>query len=78
MLGPIRFLLNDEEVETECSPGLLVLDFLRKRLGLIGTKEGCKEGDCGACAVLVGELKGNFSLLSTIDLLSPSHGGDRG
>ncbi len=59
MLGPIRFLLNDEEVETECSPGLLVLDFLRKRLGLIGTKEGCKEGDCGACAVLVGELKGN-------------------
>ena len=59
MHAPIRFLLNDEEVETECSPGLLVLDFLRRHRSLNGTKEGCKEGDCGACAVLVGELNGS-------------------
>jgi xanthine dehydrogenase small subunit len=51
----IRFLLNDETVETAEAPGLLVLDWLRRRRGLSGTKEGCKEGDCGACTVLLGE-----------------------
>ena len=50
------FLLNDQEMCVDAPPGLLVLDYLRKHAGLTGTKEGCKEGDCGACAVLVGEL----------------------
>jgi xanthine dehydrogenase small subunit len=35
-----------------------VLDYLRRKERLTGTKEGCKEGDCGACVVLVGELQG--------------------
>jgi xanthine dehydrogenase small subunit len=35
--------------------GEVVLDFLRNEMGLHGTKEGCREGDCGACTVLVGE-----------------------
>ncbi len=55
---PTRFLLNDRAVATTEPPGLLVLDYLRRRARLTGTKEGCKEGDCGACAVLVGELDG--------------------
>ena len=42
-----RFILNDREVETEAPAGLLVLDFLRNCERLTGTKEGCKEGDCG-------------------------------
>ena len=54
----IRFILNDGEVETDAPAGLLVLDFLRNGERLTGTKEGCKEGDCGACAILIGELAG--------------------
>ncbi len=49
--------LNDEEVRTAAPAGTLVLDFVR-RAGLTGTKEGCREGDCGACVVLVGTLQG--------------------
>ena len=59
MPSGIRFILNDREVETDAPAGLLVLDFLRECKRLTGTKEGCKEGDCGACAILIGELKGD-------------------
>ncbi len=52
-----RFWLNDELVETDEAPGRLVLDFVRHGR-LTGTKEGCKEGDCGACTILVGHLDG--------------------
>ena len=54
-----RFILNDREVETAAPAGLLVLDFVRNSERLTGTKEGCKEGDCGACAILIGELEGD-------------------
>ncbi len=53
------FILNDQEVRTDCAPGTLVLDFLRHRSRLVGTKEGCREGDCGACVVLIGKLAGS-------------------
>ena len=58
MAGPHHFYLNDEEIHTDAPAGTLVLDFLRQRAKLTGTKEGCREGDCGACAVLVGESDG--------------------
>lgn len=51
------FILNDKEVCSSDPPGLLVLDYLRRHEKLVGTKEGCREGDCGACMVLVGELQ---------------------
>ncbi|MGH9819504.1 MAG: 2Fe-2S iron-sulfur cluster-binding protein, partial [Pyrinomonadaceae bacterium] len=41
------------------SPGMTVLDFVRYRQNLRGTKIGCREGDCGACTILVGELAGD-------------------
>ncbi len=56
MTTETRFLLNDRSVTATEPPGLPVLDWLRRRRRLTGTKEGCKEGDCGACVVLVGEL----------------------
>ena len=52
----LRFILNDRTIETDLSPGSTVLDFVRYRQNLRGTKIGCREGDCGACAILVGEL----------------------
>lgn len=52
----ISFILNDREVRASVPPGMLVLDYLRKEQQLTGTKEGCKEGDCGACSVILGEL----------------------
>ena len=49
----IHFILNDREIQTDLHPGILVLDFLRQTEKLMGTKEGCREGDCGACTVLL-------------------------
>ncbi|MEJ7611256.1 MAG: FAD binding domain-containing protein [Ferruginibacter sp.] len=53
----IRFLLNQKEINTALPPGMLLLDFIRYRENLKGTKIGCREGDCGACTVLIGEIK---------------------
>lgn len=52
----ISFILNNKEVSTTLSPGTTVLDFVRYRQYLTGTKIGCREGDCGACTVLVGDV----------------------
>lgn len=53
----IRFLLDGEVIEVEnADPTGSVLDFLRYTLRRTGAKEGCAEGDCGACTVLLGEL----------------------
>jgi len=53
----IRFILNGEVVETEVTdPTRTVLQFLREDLRMTGTKEGCAEGDCGACTVVVVDI----------------------
>ncbi len=53
MTGKI-FLINDREESIFRSHGTVLLDVLRDDLGLTGTKDGCREGDCGACVVLLG------------------------
>jgi xanthine dehydrogenase small subunit len=58
MTRSIRFLANDSVVAAEAWALAPALDFIRRDLGLTGTKEGCREGDCGACAVLVGQRQG--------------------
>jgi carbon-monoxide dehydrogenase small subunit/xanthine dehydrogenase small subunit len=49
----MRFTLNDNSVDVDAHPMKRLLDVLREECGLTGTKEGCGEGECGACTVLV-------------------------
>ena len=49
----IRFTLNGNDTTYSGNPSARLLDVLRGKLGLTGTKCGCKEGECGACAVLI-------------------------
>ena len=56
----MRFVLDGEVVEAEgVAPTTTLLEYLREKLGRTGTKEGCAEGDCGACTVVLGELEGD-------------------
>jgi xanthine dehydrogenase small subunit len=57
-----RLLLNDRICELAPDEQGLVLAWLRRRMGLVGTKEGCGEGECGACTVLLGERDENGGL----------------
>lgn len=53
-MNTLRFHVNDELIEaSDVSPTTTLLGYLREHLGLTGTKEGCAEGDCGACSVAI-------------------------
>ena len=53
MATTISFMLNGETVEIHVEPTELLVDVLRNKLQLTGTKIGCKAGDCGACTVIM-------------------------
>ena len=59
----IKFTLNGKVVETDDPATTRLLDFLREEQRLIGTKEGCGEGECGACSVFVNGLLQNSCLI---------------
>jgi xanthine dehydrogenase small subunit len=68
----IRFILNETEVSTHQPAGMVLLDFIRYHKQLKGTKIGCREGDCGACTVLAGEIvDGKIRYRSVTSCLMP-------
>ena len=50
-----KIMLNGSEVKVEASPTTRLLDVFRLELGLSGTKEGCGEGECGACSIILND-----------------------
>lgn len=62
----IQFILNNKDIKTDVSAGTTLLDFIRYHQHLMGTKIGCREGDCGACTVLVGTLHGEHMDYKTV------------
>ncbi|NNL72969.1 MAG: xanthine dehydrogenase small subunit [Silicimonas sp.] len=70
----VRFSLNGETVEVDAPPTVTLLDWLREERGLTGTKEGCNEGDCGACTVMVTDERGARALNACILFLPQLHG----
>lgn len=75
----ITFLLNQElRQESELSPNMTVLNYLRNQVNKTGTKEGCGSGDCGACTVVLGEvIDGQLhyrSVNSCLTFVSALHG----
>lgn len=59
----IKFNLNEKEVSVEAPPMKRLLDVLRDDLNMTGAKEGCGEGECGACAVLMNKQLVNSCLV---------------
>jgi xanthine dehydrogenase small subunit len=67
-----KFILNNTEIETDLPNGITLVDFLRYEKNLKGTKIGCREGDCGACSILVGSLEnGDVQYQSATSCLMP-------
>lgn len=52
-MAKIKFTLNHKPIELDLDPSMRLIDVLRNELGLTATKEGCGEGSCGACVVLM-------------------------
>ena len=64
----VTFTLNGKPVSLDVAPADRLLDTLRYQLGLTGTKEGCGEGECGACTVYLDGLPVNSCLVPTFQM----------
>ena len=67
-MSPVSFTINGTQVVLEVRPELRLVDLLRGPLGLTGTKEGCGEGECGACSVLVNGRLVNSCLFPALEV----------
>jgi len=75
----MEFILNNKTIITSKNSGMTLLDFIRYEQHLTGTKIGCREGDCGACTVLIGTLQPDNTITyqnitSCISPLGNAHG----
>ncbi|QFU07735.1 Carbon monoxide dehydrogenase small chain [Rhodobacteraceae bacterium THAF1] len=70
----VTFRLNGDPVEANVAPTTTLLDWLREVRGLTGTKEGCNEGDCGACSVMVTDARGTHALNACILFMGQLNG----
>jgi aerobic-type carbon monoxide dehydrogenase small subunit (CoxS/CutS family) len=66
----VEFVLNGQEVAVETPPDITLLDLLRDHLGLLGSKEACRIGECGACSVIL-----DGRLVNSCLVLAPQVGG---
>ena len=64
----IEFTVNGKKIELDVTPKKRLLDILREDLDLIGTKEGCGKGECGACTVLMNGKRVNSCLIPAMQL----------
>ena len=64
----IEFKINGQSTSVETRPMTRLLDVLREELRITGTKEGCGEGECGACSVLIDGLSVNSCLIPVIQV----------
>ena len=62
----LEFTLNGERRQLAVEPRVTLLDMLRERLSLTGTKKGCNEGACGACTVLIDGKRMNACLVLSV------------
>ncbi len=67
-MTPVSFTVNGNRVVVEVRPEARLIDLLRGPLGLTGTKEGCGEGECGACSVLVNGRLVNSCLYPALEV----------
>lgn len=63
----INFILNGKKMQYDVEEGRRALDFIRDDLGLTGTKEGCGEGECGACTIIVDGINVHSCLMLAVE-----------
>ncbi len=64
----VHTCVNGEQVEVLCEPRQSLLEVLREKLGLTGTKEGCNNGNCGACNVILDGTLVNSCLVLAVEV----------
>lgn len=64
---PLHCQVNNEAVSAFVDPTMTLLNFLRKELKLFGVKEGCGEGECGACTIIMNGLPVNSCMVLAVE-----------